>query len=179
MAVARKNSAVLGRWSTRIGAALVAPVLALRISDSPAGRGCSSSDITLLLLLAVVALKTELFATAGWMLRDGDYSEALTVLMVGSRELLIMPIILLLGGSVLLSLLAGRRRSLARDFDLVCVALTPLVVVELVHALIALAGVDVHFASVIVGYTWSAALLLLALGQARQRPLEATKAASV
>lgn len=167
-----ESNKALGHWLTRIGAALVAPRLALRASDSPTGQGRSSSDITLLLLLAVVVLKTELFSMAGWMVGDGDYRGAFTVLMVGAREHLIMPIILLLAGSVVLSILAGRRRALASDFDLVCVALTPLVAVELVHALVAKAGLDIHTISVAIGYSWSAALMLLALQQARRRPLK-------
>ncbi len=156
----------------RIGAALAAPRLALKASDSPAGQGRSSSDITLLLLLTVAVLKTELFSMAGWMVGDGDYVDALTVLLVGAREHLIMPIILLLVGSVVLTLLAGRRRAVASDFDLVCVALTPLVAVELVHSLFQFTGLDVHLISVVIGYSWSALLMVLALMQARSRPLK-------
>lgn len=159
----------LGRWATRIGAALVAPRLALRESDSPAGQGRASSDITGLLLLAIVALKAERFGIAGWMVRDGDFGGAFTVVMVGAREHLIMPILLLLAGSVALSLLAGRRRSFARDFDLTCVSLTPLVVLEVLHAILAHAGLDVHLAAVVVGYTWFAGILVLAFLQTRRR----------
>ncbi len=166
------DSPALSRWIHRIGAALAAPRLALRESDRPAGQGRSSSDITILLLLAVVALKTELFAIAGWMIADGDFGGAFTVLMVGAREHLITPILLLLASSIALSLAAGRRRSFARDFDLVCVALTPLVIVELLNALIGTAGLNVHRASVIIGYGWFASVFALALVQARGRDLE-------
>ncbi len=159
----------LGSWLARIGAALAAPRLALAASDGPDGQGRSSSDITLLLLLAVVAIKTELFAIAGWMLSDCDYHGAFTVLMVGAREHLIVPICILLVGSIALSLVAGRRRSLARDFDLVCVALTPLVVLEVLNALALRAGVDLHSPIVAVGYGWALSLFVLAVVTARAR----------
>jgi hypothetical protein len=175
--VAVSDDKALSRWLVRIGAALVAPRLALRASDSPAGQGRSSSDITLLLLLTVAVLRTDLFSMAGWMVGDGDYRGAFTVLMVGAREHLIMPIVLLLIGSVVLTILAGRRRAVATDFDLVCVALTPLVAVELVHALLQYTGLNVHQVSVVIGYSWSAVLMVLALHQARSRPLK-TKDAS-
>ncbi len=174
--VAVESEKALGRWLVRIGAALAAPRLALAASDSPEGQGRSSSDITVLLLLAVVVLKTELFAMAGWMVGDGDFRGALTVLMVGAREHLIMPIILLLVSSVVLTVLAGRRRRIASDFDLVCVALTPLVVIELVHALahavLPYTGFDLHTASVVVGYSWSAGVMVLAFMQTRSRALD-------
>lgn len=178
-AVAVESEPVLGSWLARIGAALVAPKLALAASDGPSGQGRSSSDITLLLLLAVVALKAELFVISGWMVSGGDYQGALTVLMVGAREHLITPIVMLLVGSVVLSLLAGRRRSLARDFDLVCVALAPLVLIEILNALAVHAGLNVHSASVIVGYTWGGCLFVLAVLQARSRelPIKGTQTA--
>ncbi len=174
--MAVESDARLGRWLARIGAALAAPRLALAASDSPEGQGRSSSDSTLLLLLAVVALKTELFVISGWMVADGDYQGALTVLMVGAREHLIMPIIVLLVSSIVLSIVAGKRRSLARDFDLVCVALTPLVILEVLYALLLHAGLDLHLPSVVLGYGWAGALFVLAVMQSRSRSFEKPEA---
>jgi len=169
---------LLGTWIERIGAALVAPALALQASDSPEGQGRSSSDITILLLLTVVAVQTDVFVTAGWMIGDGDFRGALTVILVGSRQRLLMPILLMMGASLILTLVAGRRRSIARDFDLVCVALTPLVVVELVNSLVAVAGFDVHQVSAILGYCWALFSMFLAFKQTRSRALQSGSKAS-
>ncbi len=160
----------LPRWMDRIGAALVAPRAALRASDGPEGQGRSGGDITTLLLLTIAAIEAELFVTVGWMVVDGEYSGALTVLATGAQKHLIMPIILLLAGSLALTILAGKRRSTARDFDLACVALTPLVIVEIVHSLGTHAGVHAHGVAVSIGYGWAAVLWLLALVHARRRP---------
>jgi hypothetical protein len=160
----------LTRWVDRVGAALVAPRRALAASDSPEGRGRASSDITALLFLALLAVETHLFVKAGWLLYDGQWGGALVELLNGMQKCLLVAVIVLLAGSALLSLLGGRRRSIADDFDLVCVCLTPLVVVELVNALFVLAGVlAAHQVLVVIGYGWFAILWILSLQQIRRR----------
>ena len=159
----------LPRWMDRIGAAVVAPRTALAISDTAEGRGRASSDVAILLLLALVAVETSLFAMAGWSIWDGDWSGALTVIMVGAKQRLAMPIVLLFGATVALTIIAGRRRSPADDFDLVSVALVPLVLVELLHTLLAAAGLDIRFALIYFGYGWSVVLWGLAYLQTRSR----------
>lgn len=165
------DSPALARWIDRIGAALAAPKLALSVSDTPAGRGRASSDVVLLLLIALVARETHLFVTAGWLLVDGEWGGAFMVLMGGAQKYLIVGVILLLAGSVLLSILAGRRRSIGDDFDLVCIALTPLVVLELANALLYAAGLDLHPLGIVIGYSWFAYLWVLGLLQTRTREL--------
>lgn len=141
----------------------------MRVSDTPAGRGRAASDLAFLLLLAVVAVETQLVVSAGWMLRYGDWSGAMTVLLVGARDRLAMPIVVLLIGSVLLTLSAGWRRRPADDFDLTCVALTPLVVLELVHSLLLVLRVDLHVLIIYLGYAWFAGLLGVGFLQTRTR----------
>jgi hypothetical protein len=161
----------LTRWVDRVGAALVAPKLALGASDSPAGRGRASSDIALLLLIALIARETHLFVTAGWMLKDGEWAGALTVLATGAQKYLVVGVILLLGGTIALSILAGRQRSIADDFDLVCVALIPLVVLELANALLFAFGINLHPVGIVIGYGWFAILWVLSWLQTRTREL--------
>jgi hypothetical protein len=160
---------VLDRWVDRVGAALAAPRLALAASDSPEGRGRASSDITLFLFLALLARETHLFASSGWMLVDGDWAGAFTVLLSGAQKYLLVGILLLLVGTFALWVMAGQRRSLADDFDLICVTLTPLVVMELVNALFFELGLNIHPAGIVLGYTWFGLLWMLALLQARSR----------
>ncbi len=164
-----KQAPVLKRWFDRIGAALVAPRLALAVSDSSEGRGRASSDITLLLFVALIARETHLFASAGWMIVDGDWAGAFMVILSGAQKYLLMAIVLLMAGSIALWILAGKRRSMADDFDLVCVTLTPLVILELVNALLFELGLNIHPVGIVIGYAWFGTLLLLALLQARSR----------
>jgi hypothetical protein len=159
----------LPRWVDRVGAALVAPRVALASSDSPQGRGRASSDITLLLFFALLARETHLFASAGWMMVDGDWAGAFMILVSGAQKYLLVGVVLLLAGTIALWILAGRRRSMPDDFDLVCVTLTPLVVLELANALLFSLGLDIHPFGIVIGYTWFGLLWVLALLQARSR----------
>jgi hypothetical protein len=159
------------RWVDRLGAALLDPVRAFAVSETKAGQGRAASDLALLLLLAVFAIETQIFVTAGWMLMDGEWAGALTVLVVGAREHLAMPMVVLVLGTVLLTLAAGRRRRPSEDFDLSCVALTPLVALELANSLLLVIGIDAHSALLYVGYAWFAVMLWLALQQTRKRTI--------
>ena len=89
----------------------------------------------------------------------------------------VLPLVFLLVGAVSLTVLAGRRRSIGADIDLACVAFVPLVVVQLIAALafrLMSVAPERWMTDVvgIVGYVWAASLLLLALRQARRRPLD-------
>jgi hypothetical protein len=163
------QTAVLGRWLDRVGAALAAPRLALSSSDSPAGRGRASSDITFLLFIALFVRETHLFASSGWMLVDGDWAGAFMVLITGVQTYLLVAVVLLMAGTLALWILAGSKRSMADDFDLVCVCLTPLVVLELANALLFELGLNIHPVGIVVGYTWFGVLWILSLLQARSR----------
>lgn len=163
------EATALPRWLDRVGAALASPRLALSSSDSPAARGRASSDITLLLFVALVARETQLFASAAWMLVDGDWAGAITVILAGAQKYLLVAILLLLAGAGALWILSGKRRSMADDFDLICVCLIPLVVIEIANALLFAFGLNIHPAGIVVGYAWFALLWGLAFLQTRSR----------
>lgn len=117
----------------------------------------------------MAAVQTDLMVTAGWMIADGEWGSALTVVLVGAREHLAVPIVLLLAGGVFLTVIAGRRRAPSDDFDLACVALVPLVVVELANALLFRLGVDAQAVGIYLGYAWFSVLMGLAFLQTRSR----------
>lgn len=121
-----------------------------------------------------MARETHLFASSGWMILDGDWAGAFTVLLTGAQRYLLVGILLLLAGTAALWILAGRKRSMADDFDLVCVTLTPLVAVELLNALLFELGLNIHPGGIVVGYTWFGLLWMLALVQARSRAEKAS-----
>ncbi len=160
-----------------MGAALIAPARAMAASDTPAGQGRSSSDVAILLLLAVLAVETRLVAISGWMMVDGDWGGAITVFLVGARQHLTMPIVLLLGASVFLTVVAGRRRRVSDDFDLVSIAIIPLVFVELLNSTVFLLGADIHTFAGYVGYAWALVLLGVAFLQTRKREYPRKEAA--
>ena len=170
MAVVNENTQ-LGRWLDRVGAAVAAPTLALASSDAVGNGGRASSDVTLLLLVALFAVETKLFFSAGWMMADGDISGGFSLILMSAHDQLVLSIVLLLAGSALLTIMAGRRRSLSDDFDLMCVALMPLIVIEVANSLVFAVGLDIHQAIAIVGYGWTALLFVLAYRQTQSRSL--------
>jgi len=147
----------------------------MRVSDAPYGHGRASSDLTLLLFLVVFAMKPQLLITSLWLLWDGEFLGALTFLGSGAREYLSTPILLLLLGTIALTVAAWRRRAFAQDFDLLCIVLVPLVVIELLHTLLhalfhTFLPTEILFApSLIIGYAGSLTLLFFAFQQTRSR----------
>jgi len=165
----------------RIGAALIAPRRALAAADAPEAAGRSGSDAAALLGLALLALYTRELVVAAWLgIAEGlgvgfDAMLALVGRSVGSD------LVLILAGGVLVTLAAGRRRAIGRDFDLACVAYVPFVLVKVVASLgLYLAEVRPTRAVTdtigAVGYGWAAVVLVLAVLAARARRTEAADA---
>jgi hypothetical protein len=158
----------------RIGAALVAPVRALRAADSPENPGRAGTDAALLIAIAFVTMHAPELVAAGWMGYVEGAGVGLSAVVNALSAAVAADLVLLFIAAVVLTLAAGRQRSLGRDFDLACVAILPFVTVELVAGLVlAASGVDLagFAASAIaaVAYGWTAAVLLLAWRQARAR----------
>ena len=161
----------------RVGAALVAPRAALRTADRPGAEGRTAGDATTLVALSFLATHLREIVAAVWIgTLEGPGVGLSLVLGVASR-VLAMKLVVLFIAALVLTLAAGRARSLGRDFDLACVAFVPYLAVELVGSLalqigIAL-GVDL-FGSLttitgILAYGWAGAILLLAWFQTRSR----------
>ncbi len=155
----------------RVGQALVAPRRAMARVDADGG---GAADALLLLLCKLVSVELPALVVAGWALVLGGAGQAMTLLAVRLRAALAMDVILMLAGGVLVTLFAGRRRSPGRDFDLACVAWTPVLIVDLAASL----GANVLAARVptwlrsglwAVALLWMGALLGIAAMQARSR----------
>jgi len=165
-----------GTFVERIGEAVATPMQALVAAESEVRAGKSPTDAALLMLISFAVIQTAQLATTGWLLIDGEFMVALQTVPAYLARAVSQPLVFLLVGAVSLTVLAGRRRSIGKDIDLACVAFVPLVVVQLVAALafrtLSIAPerwmTDVVG---IVGYVWAASVLLLALRQARRRPL--------
>ncbi len=169
---------ILRSFVDRIGAALVAPRRALVAADAEQAAGKTGSDVALLILISVVAINTRAVVAALWLAVVDGVRIALSALMGTLTAALTTDLVFLFGAGVVVTVLAGKRRSLGRDFDLACVAFVPFVAVKLLAALLfGLAGWRLggtpRQAVTVLAYGWGAFVVLLALLHARSRPLPA------
>lgn len=159
------------RLLDRVGQALVAPRRAMARADAEGG---GAADAVILLLCKLVSVELPALVVAGWALVLGGGGQAMALLGVRLRAALGMDVVLMLAGGVVVTLLAGRRRSPGRDFDLACVAWTPVLLVD-VAASLAANVLDARVPPWLRWGLWGAALLWMgvllgaALMQARSR----------
>ena len=156
----------------RLGAALAAPVAALEGAERPSPSGRAPSDLAVLVLAGFAATHLVGITRAGWMLVDGDGTGAIDALLSQLSDAVRAPLVFVLGGGLLDTLLAGKRRAPATDFDLACIAAVPLAASAVLVQLLARLGVastGLERAAVALGCAWGAVLLLVALRQARRR----------
>lgn len=160
----------------RLGAALASPVAALEAAEKPSPAGRAPGDLAILILAGFAATHLVSITRAGWMLIDGDGTGAVDTLLTQLSEAVRAPLVFVLGGGLLVILLAGKRRSAAIDFDLACIAAVPLGLVAVLIQLSARIGViwpGLDRVALAVGCLWGGAILLLALRQARRREASA------
>lgn len=168
----RTEKALVPNAVDRLGAALVAPRAALEAAEKPSPPGRAPSDLAVLVLAGFAATHLIGITRAGWMLVDGDGTGAVDTLLGQLSDAVRAPLVFVLGGGLLVMLLAGKRRAPATDFDLACIAAVPLAATAVVLQLAARLGVmasGLDRAALAIGCAWGAVLLLLAVRQARRR----------
>jgi thiol-disulfide isomerase/thioredoxin len=172
--VPRSERPASPRRLTRFGLALARPRAALALADDPDESGRAGTDLVLLLLLAVGAVHLRSIVSTIWLAVVIDPGLGLRALggVIGSSVTTTLAWLLIGAASIWVA--AGRRRSLGRDFDLACVAVVPIVVVEIVADLVVRAlDLDpppwAQWVIAGVGFTWASALILLGVIQARGR----------
>jgi uncharacterized membrane protein YuzA (DUF378 family) len=158
----------------RIGVALSCPAQAMRLADAPGASGRAASDAVALLALVFVATSLRDLVSAGWMVADGALPVALHSVVSSLAGLAAGPLAFLFAGGLLVTVLAGRRRSIGRDFDLASVALVPalsgVLLVELVRRLLgAGAAAQLDRIAVPLVYGIAALWLVVAVRVARRR----------
>ncbi len=156
----------------RLGAALVAPIAALEGAEKPSPPGRAPSDLAVLVLAGFAATHLIGITRAAWMLVDGDGTGAIDTLLSQLSDAVRAPLVFVLGGGLLITLLAGKRRTPATDFDLACIAAVPLAASAVALQLLARLGVGspgLDRAALALGCAWGAVLVLFALRQARRR----------
>ncbi len=161
-------------WIERLGAALAAPTRALAASETGAGSGRAPADLAMLILLGFVASRPLRLVEAGWLAASGFAADGLHMVLADLSGALLAPLVFVMLGGAAVGLMAGRHRSLGADFDLACVAAVPLAAVppllELARRL-GLSSAALFGAASWGCYAWGAALLVLAVRQARRRAL--------
>jgi hypothetical protein len=165
-------------WMERLGAALAAPARAMAASESSDDSGRQPADLAVLILAGFMASNLDRMVRAGWLLADGSGIDGVHMLLAELSAALMAPLVFVVAGGIAVTLVAGRRRSLAADFDLACVAGVPLAAVPQLLQLIGHVGLwspPLFAVAVWLSYGWGAALLVLAARQARRRaPREVT-----
>lgn len=156
----------------RLGAALVAPVRAMSRADSSGGAGRAPADLGVLVLVGFTAANLVPLTRAGWLMVSGEGMSAVHVLLAHLSDWLRAPLVCAVAAGLVVTVAAGRRRSIGADFDLGCVAGVPLATVALLGELAVRAGAHPALAgraALGAGAMWSAALVVLAVRQARRR----------
>ena len=161
-----------GGWMERLGAALVAPTRALAASETSAGAGRAPADLAVLILAGFMATSLPRLVKAGWLVADGAAMDGVHLFLADLSGALMAPLLFVIVSGLAVTVLAGRRRSTAADFDLACVAAVPLAAIPAVVQLayrIGAASPGLLTAANWAGYAWGGALVALAVRQARRR----------
>jgi len=158
----------------RIGAALADPRAALAAADDPDNAGRTGTDAALLLIFAVIALHTREVVVSVWLGAVDSVGSGANALLALVGRSVGTDLVLILVAGVLVTIAAGRRRSVGRDFDLACVAYVPFVFVQLLaYLILGLAHVRLSRALTdavgAVAFGWAALVVLLAVLHARKR----------
>lgn len=155
-------------WLTRIGLAIGRPRWALAIAADRRYAGRSGSDLIAMLAVLLAATQLRWLAAAAWLGGAVDAGLGLRAAMRVLTGALTIDLGALLIGALVVFALAGRRRNLGRAFDLACVAVLPLVMVQLVATVLSAAGLALPAVlSWPLALGWMGALIALAIGPAR------------
>ena len=168
---ADKPAATL-RLPSRIGLAIVNPKWALAIAGDRRHAGRSGSDLIVMITVLLLATRLRPLVEQIWIgIEVGARFGVGAVTNILTRTL-IVPLAILIIGALLLWALGGKRRNAGRAFDLACVAILPMLFVEigatfLVRILDLRIPLLVAWGLSLVAWAWAGALLALAVRTAR------------
>lgn len=151
------------------------PRAAFALAGDRDHAGRSGSDLLAALVVLIVATRLRVLVQAGWAgaALGAQYGVRLVVQLLTDALTIDLGILLIAGLVIWAS--AGPRRQLGRSFDLACVAVLPLVFVDLVagvivHALDIALPIPVMWLLTALTYAWTGSLVALAMLEAR-RPM--------
>jgi thiol-disulfide isomerase/thioredoxin len=168
----------------RLGLALVRPRAALAGAGNRDHAGRSGTDLLIAIAVMVVVTQLRAIVSAVWLGAAVEATLGLRALVQTLTDVLAIDLGFLLLGTLAIWAASGPRRDLGRASDLSCVAVLPLVFVELVATVIVLAlGLEVPRGVMTVlslgAYMWTGVLVALAISVVRAPapPVDATAAA--
>jgi hypothetical protein len=160
-------------FPVRGGLALAAPCGALALADDPRRAGKAAGDLVAAMALVLLAAHTRELVAAGWIAVEVGPRAAAPAFLRALSGASMFGLIFVLVASLVVSLGAGARRHLGRDFDLACVAALAPVTVTLAAALwsrtVAPLGSSGRGVVLLAALGWGGALTALAVVTARRR----------
>ncbi|HEY5926297.1 MAG TPA: TlpA disulfide reductase family protein [Kofleriaceae bacterium] len=157
----------------RIGMALVRPRAALALAGDRKHAGRSGSDLLLAILVLIVVTQPRALVAATWLGFAVDAALGVRALVQTLTDMLVIDLGFLVIGAAIIYLASGTRRELGRAFDFACVAVLPLLFIELLASVVVYAAQlrvtpNMMWAFSLVSYAWAAALVGLACLEARR-----------
>lgn len=159
----------------RFGLALVRPREALALAGNRRNAGRSGSDLLLAFLVLVVATQLRAIAGAVWLGAAVEPVLGVRAIIRVLTDALTVDLGFLVLAALILWASAGPRRELGRAFDLACVAVLPLLFVDLAATTVVFAfsltvGSVVMMTLSALAYAWTGVLVALAVIQSRRPP---------
>jgi thiol-disulfide isomerase/thioredoxin len=157
---------------SRLGLAIVRPRAAFALAADRDHAGRSGSDLLALILIVLVATQLRGIVGAIWLGSAVGGSLGMQAIVRVLTDALVIDLAFLVVGALVIWAASGPKRELGRAFDVACVAVLPLVFVDLV-ATVAVTALSVHAPTValsIIAYVWTAIWIILAVLEARSAP---------
>ncbi|NVB82681.1 MAG: TlpA family protein disulfide reductase [Kofleriaceae bacterium] len=159
----------------RFGLALVRPREALALAGNRRNAGRSGSDLLLAFVVLVVATQLRAIVGAVWLGAAVEPVLGVRAIIRVLTDALTVDLGFLVLSALILWASAGPRRELGRAFDLACVAVLPLLFVDLAATTVVFAfsltvGSGVMMTLSAIAYAWTGVLVALAVIQARRPP---------
>jgi thiol-disulfide isomerase/thioredoxin len=170
----------------RLGLAVVRPRAALAIAGNREHAGRSGSDLLVALLVVVVVTQARGLIEGVWLGIAVEPQLGIRAVLAALTDALAVDLGFLILGALVIWALSAPRRDLGRASDLACVAVLPLLIVDLVATVVVLA-LDLEISRVVmtvfslVAYAWTGMLVTLGVLEARRAdhapPADATRVA--
>lgn len=157
------------RW----GLALAAPRRALALADDPAVAGRASGDLLRAIGVLLVVAQTRVLVGAAWIAVEVGPGAAMPRLVRALSGAAMLALVFVVLASIVVTVAAGRRRSLSADFELACVAaLAPVTIAIGATVVVGLAGGPGPIARLVamaLALGWGGVIVALAIVHARGR----------
>ena len=159
-------------WLTRLGLAITAPRRALAIAGSRAAPGRAGSDLLAAIALLLVATELRWLVQAVWLGAAVDPGVGLRALVQVLTGTLAIDLGFLVVAALVIAIAGSLWRELGRAFDFACVAVLPLVFLDLAAGVASSAlewspPDEVRWLVLGGSLAWTLLLVVLAIGVAR------------